>query len=139
MIAEEIRQLAPNRRELRKFGLLVGGVFAALGIVWLLRSKAFGPWLLAPGVALILLGALWPKVLKPAYLVWMALAIVLGFLVSQVLLSLIFFLVITPLGLIARCAGKDFLNRRLDRRVASYWMPRERQATLLPADYERQF
>ncbi len=139
MIAEEIRQLAPNRRDLRKFGLLVGAVFAALGVLWLVRGKASAPWFLAPGAVLMLLGALWPKVLKPAYLVWMTLAIMLGFLVSQVLLSLIFFLVITPLGLIARCAGRDFLKRRLDRQAASYWMPRERRPTRLPADYERQF
>jgi hypothetical protein len=139
MIAEEVRQLAPNRRELRKFGLLVGAVFAALGLVWLARGKGSAPWFLAPGAALMLLGALWPKVLKPVYLVWMSLAIVLGFVVSQVILTLVFFLVFTPLGLVARCAGRDFLKRRLDRSAATYWMPRERPAGRLPAEYERQF
>jgi hypothetical protein len=139
MIAEEIRQLAPNRRELRKFGLVVGGVFGALGLLLLARGRTSAPWFLAPGTVLLFFGALWPRVLKPVYIVWMSLAIVLGFAVSQVILTLVFFLVFAPLGLVARCAGRDFLNRKLDPQAASYWVRRERRGNQSPADYERQF
>ena len=139
MIAEEIRQLAAGRRELRKFGLVVGGVFSVLGLLLLARGRASAPWFLAPGATLVSFGALWPTALKAVYLVWMSLAIVLGFAVSQVILTLVFFLVFAPLGLIARCAGKDFLSRKLDRQADSYWVPRERRGRPSPADYERQF
>jgi hypothetical protein len=139
MIAEEIRQLSPNRRELRKFGLVVGGVFGALGLLLLARGRTSAPWFLVPGAVLVFFGALGPRVLKPVYLVWMSLAIVLGFVVSQVILTLVFFLVFAPLGLVARCAGRDFLTRKLDRQAATYWMPREYRGRRSPADYERQF
>jgi hypothetical protein len=138
MIRNEIKQLKTGARELRKFGLLVGGVFALIGVVLLLRHRAAAPYFLSAGALLILPGLIWPRVLKPVYLAWMSLAILLGFVVSGILLTLLFFCVITPIGLVARCLGNDFLNLKLKRSAASYWQPRERRAKT-PAEYERQF
>jgi len=91
-----------------------------------------------PGLLLLVFGATLPRALKHVYIGWMALAIVLGFFVSNVLLTLFFFLVITPIGLAARCFGNDFLRLKLDRSAPSYWIRRPpRQKS--PADYERQF
>lgn len=139
MILEEIKQLKSGSRELRKFGLLVGGVFAMLGVLMWVRGRAHFPYFLAPGVLLLALGAVFPKGLKPAYLAWMSLAIVLGFVVSNVLLTVFFFLVITPVGLAARCFGKDFLRLKMDRQAKTYWLPVERRGTKSSAEYERQF
>jgi hypothetical protein len=138
MIRNEIKQLKTGARELRKFGLLVGGVFALIGVVLLLRHRAAAPYFLSAGALLILPGLIWPRGLKPVYLAWMTLAILLGFIVSGILLVMLFFFVITPIGLVARCLGNDFLNLKLDRPAASYWQPRERRAKT-PAEYERQF
>jgi hypothetical protein len=68
----------------------------------------------------------------------MSLAVALGFVVSGILLTLFFFLVITPVGWAARIFGNDFLSLKLDRTAASYWIPRERKPKT-PAEYERQF
>jgi len=138
MIRDEIKQLKTGARELRKFGLLVGGVFALIGVILLLRHRPAAPYFLIAGALLILPGLIAPRALKPVYLVWMSLAIVLGFVVSGVVLILFFLLVITLIGLVARCLGNDFLNLKLDRTAASYWMPRERKPRK-PAEYERQF
>jgi|ERR1043166_1488971 hypothetical protein len=138
MIFDDIKSLKTGPRELRKFGLLVGGVFAAVGLLWLIRHKPYYPWLLTPGVILIVLGAVLPKILKPVYIAWMSLAIVLGFIVSNVLLTLFFFVVITPIGLIARLSGNDFLRLKIDRSAATYWIPRPPRARD-PSQYERQF
>jgi hypothetical protein len=139
MLREEIKQLKTGRPELRKFGLLVGGVLVVVGLTLLARSKPHVAAFLAPGVALVALGLLFPKALKPVYLVWMSLALVLGLVVSHVVLTLFFYLVITPIGLVARCAGKDFLRRKLEPRAPTYWIRRERTSGKSPADYERQF
>lgn len=139
MIRDEIKQLKTGPGDLRKFGFLVGGVLAALGLYLWIRGRAWFPWLLAPGAALLVLGALAPRALKHVYIAWMSLAIVLGFIVSNVILALFFFLVITPVGLVARLSGRDFLNRKLDRAAATYWLPRRRSAPRAAADYERQF
>ena len=137
-IREDIKQLKTGDRDLRKFGLLVGGVFAALGLIMLLRHKAHYPSFLWPGVALVVVGAILPRALKWIYLAWMSVAFVLGFVMAHVILMLFFFLVITPIGLLARLFGKDFLSLKLDRAAKSYWIPRERKVTA-PTDYERQF
>jgi hypothetical protein len=137
-IREDIKQLKTGPPDLRKFGLLVGGVLAALGILYLLRHKADYPWFLVPGMVLLAFGAILPRALKYVYIAWMTLAIVLGFAMAHVILTLFFFLVITPLGLVARLFRKDFLNLKLDKQAATYWIRRE-QKLRTEANYEQQF
>jgi len=137
-IRDEIKQLKTGARELRKFGFMVGGVFAALGVVLLLRHRPAAPYFLAISGFLVVFGLVAPRALKQIYIVWMSLAVVLGFVVSGILLTLFFFLVITPVGWVARCFGNDFLSLKLNRAAASYWIPRERKPKL-PEEYERQF
>jgi len=139
MIREEIRELKTGIRELRNFGLLVGAVLVALGLLFLLRGKARYPYFLAPGMLLLALGAVFPKGLRYAYVAWMCLAIVLGFIVSTVILALFFILVITPIGLAARLLGKDFLRLKLDRRESTYWISRKSRPPRSPAEYGQQF
>jgi protein-S-isoprenylcysteine O-methyltransferase Ste14 len=138
MILAELKALKPTPSELRKFGLLVGAVFAVIGLWLWWRHRAAFPWFLGGGSLLLLLGAFLPRVLHPIYLVWMSVAIVLGFIVSHVLLGLLFFFVITPVGLLARMAGKDFLSRKLDPKSSSYWIRRP-TAQRPKTDYESQF
>ena len=137
-IREDINQLKTTPHELRKFGLMVGGVFAALGLLFLWRHKGYYPYFLWPGVVLVLFGLVLPRALKWVYIAWMSVAFVLGFVMAHVILTLFFYLMITPMGLIARLFGKDFLRLRLDRNAVTYWIPRDRKFRP-PAEYERQF
>ena len=139
LILDEIKELKTGPRELRKFGLLVGGVCAALGLLYVLRGKHIYPWFLYPGLVLLVFGATLPQALRHVYIVWMSLAVVLGFIVSNVLLTVFFFIVITPIGLVARLSGKDFLRLKLDRNAPTYWMPRASQRDRARSDYEKQF
>jgi hypothetical protein len=134
----EIQQLKPGTRDLRKFGLLVGGVFAAFAFLFWLRHKPAYPYFFWTGAALIAFGTILPRALKYIYVAWMTLAFVLGFIMARVILTLFFFLVVTPIGLVARLAGKDFLRLKLDKSALSYWIPREPK-TQSAGDYERQF
>ena len=138
MIREELKQLSTGPRELRKFGLMVGGVFVLLGAWFTWRHKPWGVWFLGIGGLLILGGGLFPKSLKQIYIGWMAMAFVMGIIVSTMLLTLFFYLVITPVGMVARLFGKDFLNRRINREMGSYWLLRP-ASPKTPTDYERQF
>jgi hypothetical protein len=137
-IREDIKQLKTGDRDLRKFGLVVGGVFAALGLFFWLRHKAAFPYFLWPGAGLMVAGMIVPRALRHVYVAWMSVAFVLGFVMAHVILTLFFFLVITPIGLLARLTGKDFLSLKLDREAKSYWIAREQKARS-SADYERQF
>jgi hypothetical protein len=137
-IRDDIKQLKTADRDLRKFGLMVGGVFTVLGVLMLLRHRAHYPFFLWPGGVLVLFGAILPRGLKWGYIGWMSVAFVLGFVMAHVILTLFFILILTPIGLVARLFGQDFLSLKLDRAAKSYWIPRPRKPGS-PAEYERQF
>src|SRR5436853_6101927 len=137
-IRQQINDLKTDSPSLRKFGLLVGGVALLIGLVLLLRHKTNYPYLFWPGTVLITFGAVWPRALKYPYIAWMTMAFALGFVMSQVILTLFFFLLVTPIGLVARLFGKDFLNRKRDPQATTYWIPREAKAKT-PASYEQQY
>ena len=139
MIREEIKQLKTGAQELRRFGLLVGAVFTLLGVWFWWRGKGRYPYFLAPGAVLLGLGAGAPRALRLIYVGWMSLAFLLGFAVSNILLTLFFYVIVTPVGLLARLAGKDFLNRKLDGQTGSYWIMRDRSVPEQKKNYEQQF
>jgi saxitoxin biosynthesis operon SxtJ-like protein len=136
-IRQQINDLKTDTPNLRKFGLLVGGVAMLIGLVLLLRHKTNYPYFFWPGAALIAFSAVWPRALKYPYIAWMTMAFALGFVMSQVILTLLFFLLVTPIGLVARLFGKDFLNRKLDRQATSYWIPREAKAKTLESHQQQ--
>lgn len=131
----EIRTVRAGPTALRSFGLLVGAILLAITGVSLYRHDlAFGAvhWsLLAAGLSLVIAGATRPRVLAFVYKIWMALALILGFVMSHVILSLVFFLVITPIGLFFRLRGRDPLRRKMEPRQTSFWIPKtERDASV---------
>ncbi len=112
----------PDKRELRRFGFLVGAIVAILfgGLFpWLFEhSVPLWPWVVSGillGWALIL-----PKSLFPLYRAWMAIGKVLGWINSRIILGLIFYLMILPIGLVMRLFGRDPMRRRLDKGALSY-------------------
>ena len=123
----------------KEFGLVVGGVFVLLGGWWLYRGK-FGsaaPVLLTLGALLVLFGLIWPRALVWPNRAWMLLAEALSWVTTRVILGLVFFLVMTPIGVVKRLMGWDPLSRRAPR-GASYWRPySERQRD--PRHYEKMF
>lgn len=138
MIREELKHLKTEPRDLRKFGLMVGGVFLLLGLWFVFRHKPWHAWFWIPGALLIAMGAAVPRALKQIYLGWMSLALVLGLIVSTLLLTLFYYLVVTPIGLAARLFGKDFLERKFSS-APSYWLVRAASGPKQPSDYEQQF
>lgn len=109
--------------EERQFGVLVGTVLTALGAWWLYRGKfvSIAPLLLVVGPIMVLLGALFPRALLLPNKGWTAFAHVLSKISTSIILSLVYFLAITPIGFVKRLQGWDPLNRR-SRSGISYWM-----------------
>ena len=123
----------------REFGLVVGGVFLLLGAWWIYRGKftSFAYVVLPLGCVLILLGLILPRALIYPNKAWMKLAEVLSFVMTRIILGIVFFLVVTPIGVLKRLSGWDPLNRR-SARSASYWKPYpQRQRD--PRHYEKMF
>ncbi|HKP36112.1 MAG TPA: SxtJ family membrane protein [Pyrinomonadaceae bacterium] len=126
------------RRE-REFGLIVGGVLLLLSAWWIYREKfpAFSKYSLATGALLVLLALILPRALVWPNKAWMALAEVLAFISTRIILGFVFFGLVTPIGFIKRLLGWDPLYRRAGARE-SYWRPySERQRD--PRHYEKMY
>lgn len=109
-------------REERRFGFAVGAVLLLAGGGFLLAgSKAAGAGLALAGALLVLLAAARPPALAPVRRAWDALARALGQANTALLLGLVYFLVLAPLGIALRLAGRDELARR--RSGAGGWVP----------------
>ena len=108
----EMRRLKRTARELRKFAYLVGSVFILIGGAGLFKHwhvlVVAALWV---GALMLLLGGLLnPKSLEKVYAVWMGIAFALGWVVSRAILIILFYFVITPIGMIARIFGKKFID-----------------------------
>ncbi len=128
----------PSKKDLRIFGISMIAGFAVLALLLWYRWHAWtaGTVLLAVGAAIGLVGLSGTRVALPLYWGWMAVALVLGNIVSRILLAVFFYGMITPMGLTMRLLGRDKLSRR--RREDTYWV----DAPPTPVEarqYEQQF
>lgn len=138
MLIEEFRNIKETKKDLRKFGITVGIVLAAIGILLFYFEKSSAVYFTVIGGLLILLGAVLPQLLKPLNKLWMALAIILGFIMTRLILSIVFYFIITPIRLFARIFRKKFLDLKYDKSEKTYW---EKRINIhkKQIDYERQF
>ena len=125
VILEEIKHIKSDKAELRKFGLSVGTVFAIAGAVFAFFGTSWAHFLWMPGIALVVLGLIIPAILLPVQKVWMGFAVVMGFFMTRVILSLVFFLMVTPIGLIGRILGRQYIPVKPPLKDGSYWNYRE--------------
>ncbi|MGE5410023.1 MAG: SxtJ family membrane protein [Clostridiales bacterium] len=135
---DEIKNIQSTKKDLRNFGLSVGGVLLFIGAILLLKSKPSAQYFVIISLVLILPALFFPVVLKPLQKIWMALAIVIGWISTRIILSLLFYFVLTPIGFIMRLRGKDLLDEKIEKEKASYWSYREPKA-YSSLDSEQQF
>lgn len=124
-------------RALRRFGFTVGLVILFLGCFFLWRERGAGWPLIFIGTLLVLTASVVPSILKWVHAPWMTLAFALGWIVTRIFLTLVFFLVVTPIGLLQRLFGKRVIEVTWKEDAASYWHLRTDRP--VPADYEKQF
>lgn len=105
-----------DRKGLREFGLTTGGIVAVLfGLVlpWLLgRPLPVWPWALLAVLGGWALAA--PMSLRPVYRGWMRFGLFMNKIVTPVIMGIVFYLVVTPMALVLKLRGKDYLSRRFD-------------------------
>ena len=112
---------AATRKELRQFGLLVGAIFTVIGL-WPLvfRDEPLRLWAVGLGGLLIAVGGLLPQLLAPVHTGWMWVGHILGWINTRILLSIVFYALVTPIGLVFRLMGKDTMRRAFDETSTTY-------------------
>ena len=122
----------------RDFGLVFAVVFA---IVAALPLKSGGEphwWAAGTSGALLLLALCWAETLNPLNRLWFLIGLVLHRVVSPLVMGLLFFLTVTPVGLLMRATGKDTMRLKRNPAAVSYWIPRAPHSPA-PEAMRRQF
>ena len=113
-----------NKSTNRNFGIVFFIVFLIIGIYPMLNEEDVRFWSLIISVIFLILGILNSEVLTPLNKIWFRFGIFLGKIFSPLIMALIFFLVVTPIGLIMRFIGKDVLNLKFNN-DKSYWVEKK--------------
>lgn len=133
---DEIKNIKDTPKNLRSFGLILGGILAVLAVLSWRKGKSSCPYLFIAAALFLAAGVLNPVILKPVYKTWMTAAMAIGWLITQVILTILFYALLTPLGCLNRLMGKSILSSKTGD-PSTYWIPRTAQKT--KTDYENQF
>lgn len=111
--------------DLRRFGITMAIMLAVIAGFCSWQRGWAGPVCLGASGLMVLTAVFYPKILRPLEWAWMKLARGLGIISTFIILTLTYYLLLTPLGLITRLAGKTGLKLGFDHEASSYWEPAE--------------
>lgn len=129
----------PTKRELRIFAFALGFFLCLVAAFVFKGAESTSVILTMLGVAVLLsaTGYFFPHLMKPLYLTWMILFYPLRWLISYLLIVVVYYLVISPIGMALRFLGYDLIGRHFDQQNTSYW--KTKQQGRKETDYFRQF
>jgi len=125
-VRTNVLALDTSRKSLRKFGLLIACVAIVIAslILWRGAIKNNSCYVYSFGLLFLLSSLLLPSILRPVYKIWMGIAFTLGYIMTRIILTILFYIVLTPISLVMRIFGKSFLSLKIDRKSESYWIKR---------------
>ena len=111
----------------RSFGLLFFIVFIVIAF-WSFRGhiEQIKFWSLGLSLIFLILGLINSKLLNPLNKSWHYLGILLGMIVSPIVMGIIYFLVVSPIGFVMRLLGKDLLRLKSNKNIKSYWVNKDK-------------
>lgn len=138
MLKDELKLIDKSDEAVKKTGLTIGVVLILVSLLlWYLGKTSFIYFSIIGGLFVIFAFIAIP-ILRPFHKLWMRLALAMGFVMSRVILTLLYYLVLTPIGLLAKIVGKKFMPLGFDKNAQTYWEKRE-NAAKQQIDYDRQF
>lgn len=122
----ELSKLDLSEKSLRKFGITIGIIFLFFAVFLGISTNTFISILLGIiGLLLLIIGLFTPLHLNLPYTFWMGIAFVLGWFVSRFILTILFWLVLFPMGFIAKLFKKEFLNLNYNKDTKTCWVIKE--------------
>ena len=135
---DDLKNIRTDNKAIRDFGILIGFILLIIaGILFYKEGESYVIifWL---GIAFIGFGLGMPIILKPFYSTWMYFAVVLGWFMTRLILGLLFYIVVSPIGFISRLFGKEFLDLKTSSLNRSYWNYKDNDS-ISHQNYEKQF
>ncbi len=128
-----------DKKQIRTFGLGLAVILSLFALLNFYKGHLTTASVLSVlGVISVTLALLCPTLLKPVYIVFMKIAHVLGWVNTRILLGIIFYIIMTPIGVIMKVFGKDLLDRKIEPARKSYWIINE-EGTVDKSRYEKQY
>ena len=119
----------------KSFGLVFFVIFIIIALWPLLNDENIRICSIIVSIIFLILGLLNSKILTPFNKLWMRLGALLGIIVSPIVMGVVYFGIITPIGLIMKLFGKDVLNLKLDKNKKTYWTLKKK----IPSKMKDQF
>ena len=110
----------------RSFGILFFVLFLIIALYPLINNNDLRIWSLLISLVFLILGIINSRILTPLHILWIKFGIFLGKIVSPLIIGLIFFIIVTPIGFIMRAMGKDLLNLKFNKNK-TYWIEKKVQ------------
>ena len=108
----------------RSFGIVFFFVFVIVSLWPLTNENSLRVWSIFVAIIFLILGLMNSKLLTPLNILWAKFGKLLGFIIAPIVMGIVFFVVITPTGLIMKIIGKDLLNNKYNNKIKSYWINR---------------
>ena len=137
---QEIRNIKATKKNIRNFSFLISAVLILLGIYFSFKNNNLELNLLLSSIFFALSGIFFPIIIKPLYFIWMVLAILLGFIMTRIILIVLFYLIVFPTGILAKLTGVKLIDSKFRSAKDSYWIKKDlSNRKFKKIDYERQF
>jgi hypothetical protein len=113
---------AKTDAELKKFGITIASVLVAFAAFLFWKSKPIAPWLLLAGLIFACAAFIVPRALRSVEAGWMWFGERMSRVMTAILMTLTFYLMVTPMAIVAHLVGRDRLGLKLDRAAKTYWI-----------------
>ena len=137
MIAD-LENIKTDNKAIRDFGILIGCIILIIAGFLFFKKSDLSLSIILFGFSFISLALILPVFLKPFYLLWMYFAVVLGWFMTRLILGLLFYIIVSPIGVLLRLFGKEFLELNKNKLNNSYWNHLENKK-INRQHYENQF
>jgi hypothetical protein len=125
MIIEEIKTIRSGKKELRQFGVVIGCALAAIAVLLFFKGNKSYLYNCIGSALFFILAVFVPKILTPLQKIWMAVAVILGWFMSHLILALLFYCVMTPIGCIMKLLNKELLALKFRDDSSSFWISKK--------------
>ncbi len=131
--------LNPSKKDLRWFGVMFAVFAGIVGVIaiWQFDAPTAAKWIWIVGVSIGVLYYILPPFQRYFFVGWMLLAFPIGWVISHLILGVVYYLILTPIGLVMKLLGHDPMQRKIDREADTYWQAHK--PTTEPGRYFRQF
>ena len=137
-MTDELKDIRKDNKAIRDFGILIGFILLFIAGILFYKERDLNLPIIALGISFIGLGLVIPIFLKPFYLIWMVFAVILGWFMSRLILVILFYFILTPIGLVGKLFGHNYLGNNFNSSTKSYWNLIDSKSEI-NQDFEKQF